>query len=87
MTTIIDLDNEAPPHQPANSSAIESALVASYEMRGVRWLWPNRFALGKIALIGGLPDRGKGLIAADMIARVTKGRRWPCEEGQATCYC
>jgi hypothetical protein len=64
-------------------SSFESAAVSSYTMRGIQWLWPNRFALGKIALIGGLPDRGKGLIASDMIARVTKGRNWPCGEGRA----
>ena len=52
-------------------------------MRSIRWLWENRFALGKLGLIGGLPDRGKGLITADMIARTTKGDGWPCDEGRA----
>lgn len=49
----------------------------------MRWLWPGRFAFGKINLIAGLPDRGKGLITCDIIARVTTGNEWPCHEGKA----
>jgi hypothetical protein len=30
-----------------------------------------------------LPDKGKGLISADIIARCTTGADWPCNEGQA----
>jgi putative DNA primase/helicase len=59
------------------------AAASTFEMRSIRWLWENRFALGKLGLIGGLPDRGKGLITADMIARTTKGDGWPCDEGSA----
>jgi AAA domain-containing protein len=51
------------------------------EMRGVEWLWPGRFALGKIGLIAGLPDYGKGQIAAFLAAAVTAGPELPCGEG------
>jgi hypothetical protein len=37
----------------------------------------------QIGLIGGLPDKGKGLISADIIARCTTGADWPCNEGRA----
>src|SRR5262249_842233 len=53
------------------------------QMRSIKWLWPNRYAIGKLGLLAGLPERGKGLISADMIARVTKGDPWPCNEGIA----
>jgi putative DNA primase/helicase len=53
------------------------------EMRGVEWLWPGRFALGKIGLIAGLPDYGKGQIAAFLAAAVTAGPELPCGEGAA----
>jgi putative DNA primase/helicase len=49
----------------------------------VQWLWPHRFAIGKLGLLVGLPDEGKGQILADMAARVTRGRDWPCDEGRA----
>jgi AAA domain len=69
---------------PRKKSELKSAKASTYKMRGVRWFWPNRFALGKLGLIGGLPDKGKGLIIADMIARATRGDLWPCGEGTAT---
>jgi len=62
---------------------LDSALASTFQMRGIRWLWSGRFAMGKLGLIGGLPDKGKGLISADMIARTTKGAQWPCNEGEA----
>jgi putative DNA primase/helicase len=53
------------------------------EMQGVEWLWQDRFALGKLGLIAGLPDEGKGQILCDMAACVTNGSEWPCGEGVA----
>jgi hypothetical protein len=55
--------------------------AADVEMCAIDWLWPNRFALGKISLIAGLPDQGKGLIAAFLAAAVTNGVELPCGEG------
>jgi len=52
-------------------------------MCGVNWLWPGRFALGKIGLIAGLPDYGKGQIAAFLAAAVTAAIELPCAEGNA----
>jgi putative DNA primase/helicase len=57
--------------------------AADLEMRGVEWLWPGRFAMGKIGLIAGLPDMGKGQIAAFLAAAVTAGIPLPCNEGTA----
>jgi putative DNA primase/helicase len=62
---------------------LESVPASAVKMSGIRWLWENRFALGKIGIIAGLPDRGKGLITADMIARTTRSACWPCGEGRA----
>src|SRR5262249_20073749 len=54
----------------------------SLEMRAVEWLWPDRLALGKIGLIAGLPDMGKGQIAAFLAAVVTNPDiQLPCDEG------
>ena len=60
-----------------------TAVAADLEMRGVEWLWPGRFALGKIGLIAGLPDYGKGQIAAFLAAAVTTALELPCGEGTA----
>ena len=62
---------------------LRTAKASSYTARGITWLWPNRFAIGKLGLIGGLPDKGKGLIGSDLSACVTNGRELPCDEGKA----
>src|SRR5262249_46465194 len=53
------------------------------EMCGVEWLWPGRFALGKFGIVAGLPDMGKGQIAAFIAAAVTANVELPCNEGTA----
>jgi len=35
----------------------------------VQWLWPGRFALGKLSLIAGEPGLGKSFLTLDMAAR------------------
>jgi hypothetical protein len=62
---------------------LETRLASSFKPRAIRWLWPDRFALGKLGLIGGLPDKGKGLISCDLFACVTADNPLPCGEGHA----
>jgi hypothetical protein len=64
-------------------SELDSQEASEFEIQAIRWFWPGRFALGKLGLIGGLPDKGKGLISADIIARCTTGGEWPLKEGAA----
>ncbi len=52
-------------------------------MEALDWLWSNRFALGKLGLIVGLPDEGKGQLLCDIAARRSHAARWPCGEGIA----
>jgi AAA domain-containing protein len=65
------------------ASALKTVAATDLEMCGVNWLWPGRFALGKISLIAGLPDYGKGQIAAFLAAAVTASIELPCNEGSA----
>ena len=55
--------------------------ASAYTMSALDWLWPDRFAIGKLGLIGGLPGRGKGLICCDLIACITNKHLLPCNEG------
>ena len=52
-------------------------------MTAVDWLWPDRFAIGKLGIIAGLPDEGKGLLISYIAAQITNGGAWPCNEGHA----
>jgi AAA domain-containing protein len=65
------------------TSHLDSARASSFEPRAISWLWPNRFALGKLGLVASLPDEGKGQVFANMAATVTQGGDWPCGEGTA----
>jgi len=59
------------------------AAADGLEMSGLDWLWPGRFARGKFGLVAGLPDMGKGQIAAFITAAVTAALELPCGEGNA----
>jgi putative DNA primase/helicase len=62
---------------------LKSVTASTFEIKAIQWLWPDRFAIGKLGLIVGLPDEGKGQVLADIAARVTRGGEWPCDEGVA----
>ena len=60
-----------------------SVCAADVKMKIITWLWPDRFAIGKLGLIVGLPDEGKGQILSFFCAAVTTGGDWPMDEGRA----
>jgi putative DNA primase/helicase len=64
-------------------AALESTCAADEEIAALDWIWFGRYAIGKIGLLVGLPDEGKGLTLSDIIARITRAAPWPCNEGQA----
>jgi putative DNA primase/helicase len=47
------------------------------------WVWPERIARGKLTVLGGVPGSGTSAFVMDVIARVTAGSAWPCQEGMA----
>jgi DNA polymerase len=63
---------------------LESVRASSVEMESYEWLWSDRFAIGKIGIIAGLPDEGKGQVLAYIASRVTNpDLEWPNGEGRA----
>jgi putative DNA primase/helicase len=60
-----------------------SVCAADIEMAEITWVWPGRLAFGKVGLLAGLPDEGKGQVFAYIAARITRGSEWPCGEGRA----
>jgi len=68
------------------AARLKTLSAKDVEMTGIDWLWPNRFAIGKLGIIAGLPDEGKGQITCDIVARITTttgDKNWPCNEGKA----
>lgn len=56
--------------------------LADVQPEGVRWLWPERIAVGKLTLLAGDPGLGKSFVTLDMAARVSTGAGWPDDHGQ-----
>lgn len=57
------------------------------KLRKIRWLWENRFAIGKVNLIAGEPKTSKSMFSGGyMAAAVSRGGVWfdgaPCERGR-----
>lgn len=57
--------------------------AADIEARPIRWLWPDRIAMGKPTLIAGDPGLGKSQLTCAIAAAVTIGAEWPAGEGHA----
>ena len=51
--------------------------AADIEPEPILWLWPQRMALGKIALLAGQPGVAKSQFACWLTAAVTAGACWP----------
>jgi putative DNA primase/helicase len=76
--------------EPAGDG-LEVVCVADVQAQTVRWLWPGRFALGKLSLIAGDPGLGKSMLSLTMAAHVSRGLLWPdrteCPAGSALLIC
>jgi hypothetical protein len=59
----------------------ELCRVSELQPQPVRWLWPGRLALGKLALLEGDPGLGKSLLTLDLCARLSRGRPLPDGSG------
>ena len=62
---------------PDQSLSWRNAIMSNVEEQAVRWLWPNRIALGKLNMLAGDPGLGKSFITCDLAARVSTGSPWP----------
>jgi hypothetical protein len=70
--------------QAPETANLHSIRADKVKMTAVKWLWPGRFAYGKLGLVSGLPDEGKGQFLWFVAARATRGGSWPCGEGEAS---
>ena len=55
--------------------------VADVHAEPVRWLWRDRFAIGKLSILAGDPGVAKSQLTLFMAAKVTTGKPWPNDEG------
>ncbi|MCI0458090.1 MAG: AAA family ATPase [Gemmataceae bacterium] len=60
-----------------NLAAVGVVPASQLTARPVQWLWPNRLALGKLAILDGDPGVGKSFLTLDLCARLSTGRPFP----------
>jgi putative DNA primase/helicase len=68
-----------PVAKPSGDATLSAGAVrlSDVQPEAVEWLWPGRYARGKITLIDGDPGQGKSVLTTDTAARVTTGKDWP----------
>jgi hypothetical protein len=71
---IIEAVSDKVTHLP-RSDGLEHTSAADFDVRSITWMWPGRFAIGKLGLIGGMPDMGKGLVGGLHRRRRDRERR------------
>lgn len=83
-TEALEVDRNPPNRTPVRHA--DFRCLADIQARPIHWLWPGRFARGKVAMLAGNPGLGKSQVTASMAAIVSTGGRWPvdrvlCEVG------
>ena len=52
-------------------------VASTVRTRGISWLWPGYFALGKLSIVEGDPGDGKSILTVDLAARWSTGSPMP----------
>lgn len=63
-------------------SQLRMVCMADVSPERVKWLWRNRFPLGKLSIVAGVQGLGKTFVLLDMAARISAGNGWPDEPDQ-----
>ncbi|MEM9415823.1 MAG: AAA family ATPase [Planctomycetota bacterium] len=59
------------------TQSAEVIRLSSVAPTGVKWLWEQRIALGKLTLVAGDPGLGKSYLTLDLASRVSTGEAMP----------
>lgn len=71
------------PTAPGQRAGLVLRRGSNVKMKPIRWLWRNRFAIGKVSMMTGDPGLGKSQVSLMMAAKVSIGGAWPNDEGSA----
>ena len=77
---VMNMVQAATPSTPPPSLSMVTPVItcmADVVAEPVKWLWPNRIAIGKLTILSGDPGLGKSFITLDLAARVSRGTCWP----------
>ena len=72
-----------PLHELPKESRLVVNCAVDIKPEKVDWLWEQRLPLGKCVLVAGEGGLGKSMVLAWIAATVSRGKEWPCGEGQS----
>lgn len=72
-----------PLHALPEGSRLVVNCAADIKPEKIDWLWEQRLPLGKCVLVAGEGGLGKSMVLAWIAATVSRGKEWPCGEGQS----
>jgi putative DNA primase/helicase len=72
-----------PLHELPEQSRLVVKCAANIKPEKIDWLWEQRLPLGKCVLVAGEGGLGKSMVLAWIAATVSRGKGWPCGEGQS----
>ena len=72
-----------PLHELPEASRLVVNCAANIKPEKIDWLWEQRLPLGKCVLVAGEGGLGKSMMLAWIAATVSRGKEWPCGEGQS----
>jgi putative DNA primase/helicase len=64
-------------HNETHIVSLTGHLASSVTPVPIRWIWPQRFPAGKLALLNGPQGSGKSMLFIDIIAHTSTGKNWP----------
>jgi len=74
-----------PLRELSEGSHLVVSCAADIKPEKIDWLWEQRVPLGKCVLVAGEGGLGKSMVLAWIAATVSRGKEWPCGEGQSRC--
>jgi putative DNA primase/helicase len=74
-----------PLHELPDESRLVVNCAANIKPAKIDWLWEQRLPLGKCVLVAGEGGLGKSMVLAWIASTVSRGKEWPCGEGQSRC--
>lgn len=66
-----------------NIAGLTITRASDVEQRDYEWLWKNRFAIGHLHALFGLPGQGKGMLMCEIASILSRGAAWPDQSGKA----
>jgi len=67
----------------ARAGTLQMVCMANVQSKPISWLWPQKFARGKVSQLTGDPGLGKSLLTVAMATAVSTGAKWPVGQDRA----